>query len=69
MWTKGAVNSMQLKSGLMNHSLFTGAGIYAREQEAILRLSSETFHMVFPFNNLLTCPRCCRENKSDPTLW
>lgn len=58
----------QLKIALMNHSLFTGAGICAKEQEAIPPLSPETFHTVLPFNNLLTCPCCCCENKSDLSL-
>lgn len=69
MWNKGTVNSTQLKISLMNLSLFTGVGIYAKEQEAILPMSSEMFHMVLPFNNLLTRPCCCRESKSDISLW
>lgn len=58
---------MRLKMGAMNHSSFIGAGIYAREQEAILLVSSETFYLLLPFNNLLTYPCCCKENKSDLT--
>lgn len=53
----------------MNHSLFTFAGTYGKEQEAIQPLSPETVHVVLPCDNLLTCLSCCRENKSDPALW
>lgn len=59
------------KTSLINHSLFTGPGIYAKEQEASLRLSTETFHMELLFNNLSTSSCCCRARErenSDPTL-
>lgn len=57
---------MALKISLFNYSLFTGAGNYTKEQEAILQC---LLKLVLPFNKLLTCPCCCRENKSDLALW
>lgn len=58
---------MVLKSvSLINYSLFTSAGNYTKVQEAILHCLLKLMH---PFNKLLTCSCCCRENKRDLALW